>query len=190
VAVAVGEMRGSLLGVTLDTGGLGRLRLGLTRAAVVRTGLTGHDLRCRPRRSVRPRRNDVLNSAAAGAGSKQCCDHEYRDDRHARLPRAAPIQALQWGQIRTAARASGAADPMLGDTAGRPPCHAAWRMSRKSGNQFFRQGASANAQQSAWRLCYLATQARMTLAAAPCRCGRKVAWLSASKVKVPPGLIA
>jgi hypothetical protein len=37
---------------------------------------------------------------------------------------------------------------------------------------------------------HLGTQARMTLAATPCRWGRKVALLSASKVKVPPGLMA
>src|SRR5262245_17252008 len=120
------ETRGSLLGVTWDTGRFGRLRLGLARAAVVRTGLAGHDLRRRPRRGVRPPRNDVLDSAAAGAGRQQHCNDEYRDDRHATPPCAAMIQALQLGQIRTADRSSGAAGRMLGDAAGSPirarPC--------------------------------------------------------------------
>ena len=41
-----------------------------------------------------------------------------------------------------------------------------------------------------WLLHPLGTQAKITLAETPCRCGRKVALLSASKTKVPPGLIA
>src|SRR5262245_35220230 len=90
--------------MALRAGRLGRLRRGFARAGVARTGVAGHDLRCRPRRGVRPRGNDLLDSAAAGAAGEQRCDDDYRDDRHPMPPRAATIQAFQWGQIRTAAR--------------------------------------------------------------------------------------
>jgi hypothetical protein len=104
----------------LRRGRLGRLGVGRRRAAVIRTGLAGRDLRCRARRCVRPRGDDLLDSAAAGAGGEQRCDDQYSDDRHAMPPRAVTIQAFQWGQIRTAARSSGAAGRMLGGAAGRP----------------------------------------------------------------------
>jgi hypothetical protein len=74
--------------MTLGGGRLHRLRLGVAFTAIIRTGLAGQDLRSRPGRCVRPRWNNVLDPAAAGAGGEQRGDDEYRDDRHAMPPPA------------------------------------------------------------------------------------------------------
>jgi hypothetical protein len=123
-AVVPGGTRGSLLGMALRAGRLGRLRRGFARAGVARTGVAGHDLRCRPRRGVRPRGNDLLDPAAAGAAGEQRCDDDYRDDRHPMPPRAVTIQAFQWGQIRTAARLAALPAECAATLPGNPFAHA------------------------------------------------------------------